>query len=175
MESISAHTRNEELEKAIKGGVTGFVTKVQHLENKKQFLVIPSYGINNITIATDRRNLFIDLGFEGLIVRNPEAEYAFGKRNSSMFKYKRKEDGKFMIVDIQSDKRGLPIFTLKNDINEETFECTINLPQDAQRNYLAMKHRLIGKTGLVEYRERSGVKQVPFHSKLIEILNIYES
>ena len=36
MESISAHTRNEELEKAIKGGVTGFVTKVQHLENKKQ-------------------------------------------------------------------------------------------------------------------------------------------
>lgn len=169
MEAISAYTRHEELEKAIKGGTTKFVSKAEHLDNKKQFLVIPSFGINSIAAATISRNLFIDLGFEGLIVRNPEAEYAFGKRNSSMFKYKKKLDGKFMIVDIQEDKRGLPIFTLKNDINDETFECTINLPQDEQKKKLNMKQYLIGKTGLVEYRERSGKKEVPFHAKLIKI------
>ena len=169
MEAISAYTRHEELEKAIKKGITKFVTKAEHLDNKKQFLVIPSYYIDNITTATTSRNLFIDLGFEGLIVRNPEAEYAFGKRNSSMFKYKKKLDGIFMIMDIQEDKRGLPIYTLKNDINDETFECTINLPQDVQRHQLSIKHILIGKKGLVEYRERSGIKQVPFHAKLIKI------
>jgi len=169
MEAITAYTRHEELEKAIKEGTTKFVSKVQHLDNKKQFLIIPSFDIDNITSATDSRNLFIDLGFEGLIVRNPEAEYAFGKRNSSMFKYKKKLDGKFMIVDIQEDKRGLPIFTLKNDINDETFECTINLPQEEQKKQLNMKQYLIGKTGLVEYRERSGIKEVPFHAKLIKI------
>ena len=169
MEAITAYTRHEELEKAIKGGTTKFVSKAEHLDNKKQFLVIPSFNIDNITIATYRRNLFIDLGFEGLIVRNPEAEYAFGKRNSSMFKYKKKLDGKFIIIDIKEDKRGLPIYTLKNDINDETFECTINLPQDGQRKQLEMKQYLIGKTGLVEYRERSGVKEVPFHAKLIKI------
>ena len=86
-----------------------------------------------------------------------------------MFKYKKKLDGKFMIVDIQEDKRGLPIFTLKNDINDETFECTINLSQEEQKKKLNMKQYLIGKTGLVEYRERSGVKEVPFHAKLITI------
>ena len=166
MEAITAYTRNEELEKAIKGGTTGFVTKAQHLDNKKQFLVIPSYNIDNITTATDRRNLFIDLGFEGLIVRNPEAEYAFGKR---MFKYKKKLDGKFIIIDIQEDKRGLPIYTLINDINDETFECTINLPQEEQKKQLNMKQYLIGKMGLVEYRERSGKKEVPFHAKLLKI------
>lgn len=169
MEAITAYTRHEELEKAIKGEITKFVSKAQHLDNKKQFLVIPSFNIDDITAATNSRNLFIDLGFEGLIVRNPEAEYAFGKRNSSMFKYKKKLDGKFIIVDIQEDKRGLPIFTLKNDINDETFECTINLSQEEQKKKLNMKQYLIGKTGLVEYRERSGKKEVPFHAKLIKI------
>lgn len=169
IEAITAYTRHEELEKAIKEGTTKFVSKAQHLDNKKQFLVIPSFNIDDITTATNSRNLFIDLGFEGLIVRNPEAEYAFGKRNSSMFKYKKKLDGKFMIVDIQEDKRGLPVFTLKNDINDETFECTINLSQEEQKKKLNMKQYLIGKMGLVEYRERSGIKQVPFHAKLIKI------
>ena len=86
-----------------------------------------------------------------------------------MFKYKKKLDGLFSIVDVKEDKRGLPIFTLQNDINSEYFECTINLPQDKQRNLMAMGKLLVGKKGLVEYRERSGVKEVPFHAKLITI------
>lgn len=169
LEAMTAYKRHEELEKSIKDGVTRINTKAEHIDNKKQFLVIPSYNIDNIVIAANRRDFFISLGFEGLIVRNPSAEYAFGKRNSSMFKYKKKLDGKFIIVDIQEDKRGLPIFTLKNDINDETFECTINLPQEEQKKQLNIKQYLIGKTGLVEYRERSGVKEVPFHAKLIKI------
>ena len=142
-----------------------------HYENEEQFLLLPEFKVNDITEATRLRDKFIAIGFEGLIVRNPKAEYAFGKRNSSMFKYKKKLDGLFEVVCITEDKRGLPIFTLKNDINDETFECTINLPQDKQRNFLDMQWRieLKGKKGLVEYRERSGVKQVPFHAKLIKI------
>ena len=140
-----------------------------HYENEEQFVLLPEFKVNDITEATSLRDKFIAIGFEGLILRNPKAEYAFGKRNSSMFKYKKKLDGMFELVDIQEDKRGLPIYTLRNDINSETFECTINLPQDKQRNQLALKNTLIGKKGLVEYRERSGVKQVPFHAKLIKI------
>ena len=143
--------------------------KEEHLNNKKQLFVLPTYTVCNLEQAIDHRNSFIERGFEGLILRNPNAEYAFGKRNSSMFKYKKKEDGLFEIVDIKEDKRGLPIYVLKNDINSEYFECTINLPQDAQRNQLTIKKLLIGKKGLVEFRERSGVKQVPFHAKLIKI------
>lgn len=140
-----------------------------HLNNKRQFIILPTFVISNITFAREYRDKFIDLGFEGLILRNPVMEYAFGKRNSSMFKYKKKLDGNFRIIDIQEDKRGLPVYTLRNDINDETFECTINLPQDKQKLQLQIKDQLIGKLGLVEYRERSGVKQVPFHAKLIKI------
>jgi len=146
-----------------------FKTKEEHLNNKQQFVLLPDFCITNINNAMEHRDKFIELGFEGLIVRNEGSEYQFGKRNQAMFKYKKIDDGMFEIVDIKSDKRGLPIYTLRNDINDELFECTINISQDKQREHLNIKHLLIGKKGLVEFRERSGVKQVPFHAKLIKI------
>lgn len=169
MEALSTIARKDLLYENVKSDYVGFTSKIDHLNNKEQFLIIPSFAIHDISLAINARDKFIDFGFEGLIVRNTNVEYAFGKRNSSMFKYKKKFDGKFKVVDIQEDKRGLPIFTLKNDINDETFECTINLSQEQQRVYLIEKDKFIGKLGLVEYRERSGVKKVPFHAKLIMI------
>lgn len=169
VENMSAYRRHEYIDKFINHPNIKVYDKSVHMNNKEQIIVLPQYFIPDIINAVSKRDSFIDLGFEGLILRNPDAEYAFGKRNSSMFKYKRKEDGMFKIVDIKEDKRGLPIYTLKNDINDELFECTINLPQDSQRHQLQIKDSLIGKLGLVEYRERSGIKQVPFHAKLIKI------
>lgn len=169
MEGISAKGRYEYLTTKSYWSVKGFNSQEDHLNNKEQFLILPTAQVPDITDARVFRDEYINLGFEGLILRNPTAEYAFGKRNSSMFKYKKKLDGLFSIVDVKEDKRGLPIFTLQNDINSEYFECTINLPQDKQRNLMAMGKLLVGKKGLVEYRERSGVKEVPFHAKLIMI------
>lgn len=170
VDGFSADKRAEMLYGGSNGKLVADIFNIEdHYENEEQFVLLPEFKVNDITEATSLRDKFIAIGFEGLILRNPKAEYAFGKRNSSMFKYKKKLDGMFEIIDIQEDKRGLPIYTLRNDINSETFECTINLPQDKQRNQLALKNTLIGKKGLVEYRERSGVKQVPFHAKLIKI------
>lgn len=172
IEGVSAIYRHTYLEKHIHGRKF-LLDKSAHLNNTQQLLVLPTVQVTDITDAYHKRDLFIDNGFEGLILRNPEAEYAFGKRNSAMFKFKKKEDGWFEIVAIKEDKRGLPIYTLKNDINDELFDCTINISQDAQREHLKIKDMLIGKNGFVEYRERSGVKQVPFHAKLIKI-DLYE-
>ena len=170
VDGFSADKRAEMLYGGSNGKLVANIFNIEdHYENEEQFVLLPEFKVNDITEATSLRDKFIAIGFEGLILRNPKAEYAFGKRNSSMFKYKKKLDGMFEIVDIQEDKRGLPIYTLRNDINSETFECTINLPQDKQRNQLALKNTIIGKKGLVEYRERSGVKQVPFHAKLVKI------
>lgn len=145
--------------------------KDEHLNITSRFVLVPYRPIDDITAATKARDSFINLGFEGLVIREEQAEYQFGgRRNNAMLKYKKKEDGLFDVLDIKEDKRGLPIFTLKNDLNDELFEATINLPQDKQRFYFQIKNSVIahGKA-LVEYRERSGVKQVPFHAKIITI------
>ena len=91
-----------------------------------------------------------------------------------MLKFKKKEDGLFVIIDIipEGTKRAnLGKFILMNDINHTLFECTYNAPHQAQEEILINKDKYIGKKVLVEYRERSGVNQVPFHAKGVKIIN----
>lgn len=147
-------------------------SKEEHLNNKNQLILLQSWDVESIDEAIGLRNEFINYGFEGLILRNPSAEYQFGKRNQAMFKFKKVDDGKFIIVDIKSEHKrsDLPLFVCRNDINDELFECSINKPQDVQREILVNKENYIGKYALIEYRARSGVKQLPFHSKIIDII-----
>lgn len=170
-ENMSAEARNNFRENNIKFDIYGFNDKNEHLNNKNQFIILPTLLVTNLEQAISLRNNFINKGFEGLILRNPSAEYQFGKRNQAMFKFKKVDDGKFIIVDITSEHKrsDLPLFVCRNDINDELFECSINKPQDEQREILSNKEKYIGKYALIEYRQRSGINQVPFHARMIYI------
>lgn len=175
IDSMPAIDRYTTLETAFNTKVYDFQSKNGHLNNKERFILLPSFNnIHCIEDAIRQRDYFIDLGFEGLVIRDTKADYQFGgKRNNSMLKFKRIEDGKFLIVDIVPEgikRKNLPKFICRNDINDELFECTINKKQDVQEEYLINKDKYIGKYIKVEYRARSGVKQVPFHAKGIDII-----
>lgn len=175
IDSMPAIDRYTTLETAFNTKVYDFQSKNGHLNNKERFILLPSFNnIHCIEDAIRQRDYFIDLGFEGLIIRDTKADYQFGgKRNNSMLKFKKIEDGKFLIVDIVPEgikRKNLPKFICRNDINDELFECTINKKQDVQEEYLINKDKYIGKYMKVEYRARSGVKQVPFHAKGIDII-----
>lgn len=175
IDSMPAIDRYTTLETAFSTKVYDFQSKNGHLNNKERFILLPSFNnIHCIEDAIRQRDYFIDLGFEGLVIRDTKADYQFGgKRNNSMLKFKRIEDGKFLIVDIVPEgikRKNLPKFICRNDINDELFECTINKKQDVQEEYLINKDKYIGKYMKVEYRARSGVKQVPFHAKGIDII-----
>ena len=175
IDSMPAIDRYTTLETAFNTKVYDFQSKNGHLNNKERFILLPSFNnIHCIEDAIRQRDYFIDLGFEGLVIRDTKADYQFGgKRNNSMLKFKRIEDGKFLIVDIVPEgikRKNLPKFICRNDINDELFECTINKKQDIQEEYLINKDKYIGKYMKVEYRARSGVKQVPFHAKGIDII-----
>lgn len=146
----------------------------EHLNNTDRFVVLPNYYCSDINSAIAERDLFISLGFEGLVIRKEDAEYQFGgRRNNSMLKFKKKLDGLFTIIDIVPEGRkrtNLGKFILKNDINDATFECTFNAPHSTQEEILINKDKYIGSKVFVEYRERSGITQVPFHAKGIRIV-----
>jgi len=170
-ENMSAVERNNFRLNNINSPEIHFTDKDSHLDNDDQLVLLPTIPLAGIGDATVARDLFISLGFEGLILRNPSAEYHFGKRNHAMFKFKKVDDGKFIIVDITSEHKrsDLPLFVCRNDINEELFECSINAPQDKQREILINKDKYVGKYMRVEFRARSGVSQVPFHARGIDI------
>lgn len=148
-----------------------FDTYDQHLNNKNKFILLPDVVISDIDDATRFRDKFIGLGFEGLIVRDINSAYQFGARNLAMLKYKRVDDAKFKIVDVipEGIRTTLCKFVLRNDINDELFEATGNFDHSRQEYILKHKEDFIGKIATCEFRERSGVKNVPFHCKLIDI------
>lgn len=150
-----------------------FNNKNEHLNNKEKFVILPSFYISTDNLAITYRDKFIDLGFEGLILRNVEEEYQFGKRNSAMIKYKKSTDGKFEIVAIIPEglkRPDIPLFICKNDINDNTFECHCGGTIEHQKELFKNKEKLIGKFMYIEYGERSGVGQVPFHIKTTYII-----
>ena len=148
-----------------------FDTYEQHLNNKSKLILLPDVAICDIDDATRFRDKFISLGFEGLIIRDVSSAYQFGARNLAMLKYKRVDDAKFKIVDVVPEgvRTTLCKLVLRNDINDELFECTLNFDHSRQEYILKNKEKFIGKYAFVEYRERSGVKSVPFHAKAIDI------
>lgn len=148
-----------------------FTSLNDHLNNKERFIYINNYTIENEDDAVKYRNLFIDLGFEGLILRDPDKEYQIGKRNSSMIKFKDVMEGSFKIINIYPEgiSRNIPLFLCKNDINNETFEVHINGTLKDQEKYLYSKDKFIGKTLYITFGERSGVSRVPFHVKTVRL------
>lgn len=154
------------------GNVTHFVDINEHLNNTKQLVILPDYNVYSDNNAVIFRDNFIRLGFEGLILRNPNVDYQYGRRRVGyMEKFKSKTDGKFLIVDIQSEqKRNLPIITCRNDINDETFETRFSYSHAQQEEILRNKKDYIGKYVFITFGERSGIAQVPFHIKEVYLL-----
>lgn len=175
IENMTAKNRQNHIDDFLLGKVhrSRIHTKEEHLNNTDRLVVLPNFDCSNINEAILRRDTFISLGFEGLVIRKTDAEYQFGgRRNNSMLKFKKKEDGLFTIVDIVPEgikRSNLGKFVLKNDINDELFECSYNATHEKQEEILINKNNYIGKKALVEYRERSGIKQCPFHARVINI------
>lgn len=163
--------RLDRLQASLYKFVNNFELKEQHLSNLSRIVVLPYVHVSNDALARRYRDDFIDLGFEGLILRDPNADYQFGKRNSAMYKFKRATDGKFKIVNIISEgvkRPDIPLFICKNDINEAEFEVHLSGSLEYQKSQF--KDSNIGRYMFIEYGERSGVNEVPFHVKTVTLL-----
>lgn len=148
-----------------------FTDKNKHLNNTDRLVVLPYIDVTNNSQAIRARDSFIYLGFEGLILRNPNAAYDYGKRRAGvMVKYKRADDGIFTIVDIKPEgvkRKNIALIVCKNDINDELFECHLSATLKEQEQWLNEREKHIGHRLFITYGERSGVNKVPFHVKQV--------
>lgn len=150
---------------------TSFNSIKEHYNNKERLIILHNKYITNDNEAIDARNHFINLGFEGLILRNAKTNYQYGRRRANyMEKFKDAAEGDFIILDIYKEKkRDLPILLCKNDINNEKFETRLSTSHIVQQEVLFDPQSYIGRTVHIEYGERSGIARVPFHIKTVVI------
>lgn len=152
-------------------GTTKTVTG-EHLNNKDRLVILGHTEIYNDESATKLRDVYLGCGYEGLILRNPNAEYQFGRRRVGyMEKYKTATEGDFMVVDIyKEEKRNLPILLCQNDVNDAKFETRLSDSFAIQETILTFKDQYIGKYVHLNFGERSGIKKVPFHIKDVKFI-----
>ena len=131
------------------------------------------YIIYNYEEALRNNEEYLKYGYEGSIFRNMEAYYEFGKRPITMMKLKKKKNTECRIIDIieKNDTGGRVYITfiLHNDINDHTFESVPYGDETQRWEYINNKLNYIGKLATVEFYERSGIKEVPFHSNVVTI------
>lgn len=169
VEDMLQWKRREYITANLSSYLRSFSSREQHLSNTDRLITLPVIDVSNNKEAVDARNKMIHLGFEGLILRNPNAEYDYGKRRVGvMIKYKDSTDGVFRVLAIKPEgikRPDIPILICENDINDATFEIHIGGTIAYQKQVLANKGFYIGKQVFVEFGERSGVNKVPFHVK----------
>lgn len=152
---------------------TQLVCKNGHINNQERLIILDSIAIQSDSGSIKARDMYLGCGYEGLILRNPNADYQFGRRRVGyMEKFKTATEGDFKIIDIyKEDKRNLPILLCQNDINDATFETRLSASFEAQETVLTMKDEFIGRFVHLEFGERSGIKKVPFHIKEVKLTN----
>lgn len=146
----------------------------QHKDLSKAIIVdVIDTPINTDEEAAALRDLCLEAGYEGCVIRNPDATYRFGSRPSNMMKLKKPKYGMFEVLDIvkygNTDDNDVGVgckFVLKNDINAIVFESIPLGDTETRLSYYKNASKYVGTKVMVRYFERS-TNGVPFHSNVI--------
>jgi len=103
-------------------------------------------------------NEFVANGYEGAIVRDMQAMYQFGFRDSCLLKVKEFFDEEFEIIGGETDDVGSIdsfIFVLRNNVNELTFGARPTGTREDKAIWKANLASYIGKKATVRFQERT--------------------
>jgi ATP-dependent DNA ligase len=148
------------------------------------FTLLPSYIANNHDEIDQQHFKFIELGFEGIIIKRinhsnypPEnldkTLYVNGRTNNIM-KYKFFHDKEVKVIDVkeaQGDQKGVAVFILQDE-NGNVFNSAAKGELEMKRRWFLDRANLIGKMVTIKYQELSeyGIPRFP----VIKAIRDYE-
>ena len=71
-----------------------------------QMQIVPQVKVSGFDNIMKLHNKYVEEGWEGVVIRDPNANYEFGSRKNCMIKIKKYEDGCFRVVDYELGLRG---------------------------------------------------------------------
>lgn len=72
-----------------------------------QIQMVPQEKVSGYDNIMDLHNKYVEEGWEGVVIRNPDKVYGFGKRTNDMIKVKRYKDSEFLVVGYELGLRGV--------------------------------------------------------------------
>ncbi len=136
---------------------------VADLGENTLFNIVPVDKLDSDNINT-LQGAYMELGYEGLMIRHSDSEYGIASRSPDLFKYKQFFDDEFCIIDVWEDNNNNAMFTVEiregqklkcNDhVSAErlTFDCTPKRTHDERKVMLANASDYVGKWITVKYQ-----------------------
>lgn len=110
---------------------------------------------------------YVEAGYEGIIVRNMEGVYEYGRRSYNLQKYKEFLDEEFLILDViegEGKFKGMAVFVCQSKHNpQDTFRVVMKGRASLKQRHLQERVYLIGKQITVQYQRltKIGVPYLP--------------
>lgn len=122
--------------------------------DKTKIKLVETFKVENIKELDEKRNYFLEKGYEGIIVRNSSGIYKSGM-SSNIFRSKEFKKSMFKIIDATEGKgenKGTVIWKLecKKDKNKSFYARPIGTREE-RREYFKNKDKFIGKMIEIKY------------------------
>jgi len=121
------------------------------LQSDGNVVVIEHVLLESYSKIKAQHDKWVQEGYEGLVMRNPQKTYGYGKRSSDMIKLKDYTDGEFKITGISEGLRDEDMcFTLVTSKGKE-FKAKPMGSRELKDEYLENMEEIIGKMATVKY------------------------
>ncbi len=149
--------------------------QLSNLECRLPLTKSPFYLCYSIKQVIETYYKLIDLGYEGIIVRNAFAPYV-RKRSTLMMKFKPKKEDNYEILELEEEisKDGIPKGTLGaikcSSGNSQQFNIGSGFTREERKTLWNDREGLVGKICKVSYQNLTPGKKVPRFPVFVEIV-----
>lgn len=131
----------------------GFEPNKEWNEGELQMQVVPQEKVSGYDNIMKLHNQYVSEGWEGVVCRNPDKDYGFGKRTNDMLKFKMYKDDEFIITGYELGLRGTEdmVFICKTEDGIE-FKAKPWGDRALKEEYIEnFKTKCLGKMATVKY------------------------
>jgi len=172
LQTISGYARKEVVEPLLEYHIYDGLIDINNNEaNGDRILSLEIQETNKIKLShnflvSDTESLLkieedaLSDGYEGLIIRDVDAKYAFGKRSTALLKLKKFIDEEFIVVGYEYGKRKEDLVFICTQEEGKEFKVKMTGTSRFKENLILEK--CVGKKLTVKYFERTA-KNIPFH------------
>lgn len=142
---------------------TSIVHSILNVIDHPMFPKLDSRLIESEDQIKPLHDMWVDQGYEGAMLKDPDGTYQFGQRSSFWNKVKMFDDAEFEVVGYELGQRGVQDLVFVCKIGDETFNAQMNGSLASKQKLYEQIDSLIGKQLTVKYfgLSKYGIPNLP--------------
>lgn len=133
-------------------------------DERKSRITVDTFLVKNKSEVKGYHDLFVNQGYEGIMIRDPASVYEIGKRSNYLLKYKSFQTEEYPIVDVKEGtgrEKGAAIWVCK--VGDHTFSVRPEGTVESRKRMFNEKDAYVGKELTVKFQNLTalGIPRFP--------------